>query len=189
MINLKTLFLLLPVLLLPAHCATGQVIQANQAVAITIQGVPENDRATINGSYPVGQNGNINMPYIGAVRAAGMLPEQLAANLQSQYRNAGIYTSPTFQVVGDDRGKEIARQIVTVGGDVRSPGPIPFNNGLTLWQAIQAAGGENEFGSIKRVRLFRDGKAMQYDLRKVENMQTELRPGDTIQILRKRPFE
>jgi polysaccharide export outer membrane protein len=164
--------------------ALAQTIQTNQAITISIQGVPERDRATINNTYPVSQSGTINMPYIGTVRAAGLLPEQLAASLQAQYRNAQIYSSPTFQVIATS-SDTIVNQIVTVGGDVRRPGPVPFTNGITLWQALQAAGGETEFGSIRRVRLFRDGNTREYDLRKPEQMQIRLRPNDTIQVPRK----
>jgi polysaccharide export outer membrane protein len=186
--NLKNLIPLILAMVLPALPVAAQLIQANQAVTISIQGVPERDRANINGSYPVGQNGTINMPYIGFVRAAGILPEQLAVNLQAQYRNGGIYDNPTFQVVASGIGGDIVKQVVTVGGDVRRPGQVPFNNGLTLWQALQAAGGETEFGSIKKVRLFRSGNMREYDLRKPEQMQIPLQPDDTIQVPRKGPF-
>lgn len=183
--NYKTFFLLLLAVIMPALPAFSQTIQANQAITITIQGVQERDQATINNTYPVSQSGTINMPYIGTVRAAGLLPEQLAARLQSQYRSAQIYTRPTFQVIADSSGGNIVSQTVTVGGDVRRPGPVPFSNGLTLWQAVQAAGGENEFGSIRRVRLIRDGNLREYDLRKPEDMQLRLSPRDTIQVPRK----
>jgi len=182
---MKRFLILLLAAMFVAVPAFGQTIQANSALMITIQGVPERDRSTINNTYPVSQSGTINMPYIGTVRAAGMLPEQLASSLQAHYRNAQIYTSPTFQVVSDSAGVNIANQIITVGGDVRSPGAKPFTNGMTLWQAVQAAGGENEFGSIRRVRLFRDGTTREYDLRKPDQMQIRLRPNDTVQVPRK----
>lgn len=187
--SLHSFLVLLLAVMLPSLTASGQnAIEANQAIAITIQGVQAKDSATINNSYPVSQSGSINMPYIGHVRAAGLLPDQLATKLESEYKKAGIYTNPTFQVVASDLGRDIVTQTVTVGGDVRSPGQIPFTNRLTLWQAVQAAGGENEFGSIKRVRVIRDGKLRQYDLRKPDHMQIPLRPNDAIQVPRKGPF-
>lgn len=125
------------------------------------------------------------MPYLGQVRAAGMLPEQLAASLQAQYKNAEIYTNPTFQVISDNVGGGVTQQVVHIGGYVGSPGPKPFRNGLTIWQALQSAGGENAFGSIRRVRLFRDGTMKQLDLRKHEDMQVLLQPNDTIEVPQK----
>ena len=182
--NLRPLFVILFAALAAALPVAAQRIEANQAVSISVQGVPDADRSTINSTYPVSQNGTINMPYIGQVRAAGLLPEQLAANLQSQYRSAQIYTNPTFQVIATS-SDDIVQQVVHVGGYVGRPGSVPYRNGLTLWQAIQSAGGENAFGSIRRVRLFRGGESKQYDLRNQEAMQIPLRPNDTIEVPQK----
>lgn len=162
----------------------GQVIEANQAITISVQGVPDVERGMINNTYPVAQNGTINMPHIGPVRAAGLLPEQLALSLQSHYRNAEIYTNPTFQVIATS-SDTIVQQVVHMGGYVRSAGPKPFRNGLTLYQALQAAGGANEFGSIRRVILYRDGVARRFDLRTEEAMHFQLRPNDTIEVPQK----
>lgn len=182
--NIRKSLTILFVAIVAVLPVSAQVIETNQAVTISVQSVPDADRSTINGTYPVGQNGTINMPYIGQVRAAGLLPEQLAANLQSQYRNAQIYTNPTFQVIATS-SDDIVQQIVTVGGYVGRPGPVQYRNGMTLWQAIQAAGGENAFGSIRRVRLYRGSESREYDLRNQEAMQIPLRPNDTIEVPQK----
>ncbi len=183
--TVKTILAILVVAISTSGYGLAQLIQPNSAVTISIQGVPDTDRSTINNTYPVSQAGMINMPYIGQIRASGMLPEQLAASLQSQYRNAEIYTNPTFQVIADNVGGGVTQQVVHIGGYVGRPGPVPFRNGLTLWQALQSAGGENTFGSIRRVRLFRDGVVKQYDLRNHEHMQIILRPNDTIEVPQK----
>jgi len=183
--NTRLLILSVATLCVSLGQAAAQLIQPNSAVTISIQNVPDSERASINNTYPVSQSGTINMPHIGPVRASGMLPEQLAANLQNQYRNAQIYTNPTFQVIADNVGGGVTQQVVHVGGYVGRTGPVPFRNGLTLWQAVQAAGGENAFGSIRRVRLFRDGTMRQYDLRKHEHMHVLLRPEDTIEVPQK----
>lgn len=165
--------------------ASAQLIQPNTAVTISVQGVPADDRTAINHTYPVSQSGTINMPYIGQVKASGMLPEQLAATLQNLYKNAEIYTNPTFQVIADDVGGDVTRQVVHIGGFVNKPGPVPYRNGLTIWQALQSAGGENAFGSIRRVRLFRDGNMRQYNMRDQNDMEVLLRPNDTIEVPQK----
>ena len=59
-------------------------IQAGRAINITIAGVPDAEKAQITNAYPVSDNGVINMPYIGQVRAAGLRNEQLAAILESR---------------------------------------------------------------------------------------------------------
>ncbi len=182
--NIKSLFTVLIVAFAVMLPATSQTIQPKQAVTINVQGVPDEDRSRINGNYPVSQNGNVNMPFIGQVRASGLLPEQLATSLQSRYRDAGIYSNPTFQVFASSDAI-IVQQVVHVGGYVNRSGPVQYQSGMTLWQAIQAAGGENAFGSIYRVQLFRGGESRQYNLTNPEAMRIPLRPNDMIDVPQK----
>lgn len=173
-------------IMLFAFCAASlpsfSQIEAGTSVQITIMGVPVEEKGKIDALYPVFNNGTINLPYIGIIRAAGMQPENLAAAIQNAYKNAEIYTNPTVQVISTTEGAGVREQLVHVGGEVRRPGPIKFNNNLTLYQAIQAAGGESEFGSIRRVILYRSGKSQTVDLRESANKSISLRPEDTIEV-------
>ena len=164
-------------------------IQAGKSVSISILGVPPEEKGRIDGAYPVADNGTINMPFIGAVRAAGLKPEVLAAALEARYRGAQIFRSPTFQVVSDTEGAALDESVVHLGGQVGRPGPVKYQRGLSLWQAIQAGGGPTPFGTLKRVQLLRGGKQRQYDLTKLENMQITLEPNDSIEVPQKRPWE
>ena len=76
----------------------------------------------------------------------------------------------------------------TVGGQVRRPGPIKHYRGVSLYAAIQAAGGATEFGAVNRVKILRNGKATLHDLRKDEQKLTELEPGDVIEVPQKNIF-
>lgn len=182
--NLKKLILAFVSLLLLSVTAQAQ-IQAGKAINITISGVPDQDKTTITGVYPVSDGGMINMPFIGLVRAAGMDNQSLANALQSRYRGAGIYTNPTIQVMYNDQTGKLDQETVTVGGQVGRPGPVPFSKELTLWQAIQAAGGATPFGSMYRVKLFRDGNQKTYDLTKAQFMRVPLQRNDTIEVPQK----
>jgi len=186
--NFKTLIATFAI----ALCMLGQVfsqIEAGKAVSIAIRGVPPEEQGRINGDYTVADNGNINMPYIGQVRAAGLKPEHLAASLESLYKNAQIYNNPTFQVVANVQGAGLDEEVVTVGGQVGRPGPVKFQRGLTLWQAIQTAGGPTAFGTLKRVKVTRSGKQRQYDVTKLEAQQIPLESKDTIEIPHKGIFD
>ena len=162
-------------------------IQAGKAIQITISGVPSEEKGRIDGIYPVSDAGYINMPFIDAVLAAGKRNEDLAASLQARYRSAGIYTNPTIQVISN-RGDSIDEQTVYIGGQVRATGPKAFTQGLTLYQAIQAAGGATEFGSMKRVKLLRGGRQTMYDLTKLQFMNVPVQPNDTIEVPQKTMF-
>ncbi len=160
-------------------------IEAGKSINITITNVPDEDRATINGVYPVSESGYINMPFLDQVRAAGLRNEELAASLQSRYKAAGIYTNPTIQVISNMVGVRPNEEIVTVGGHVRKTGPVPYAKELTLWGAIQAAGGATEFGSMRRVKVIRSGKQKIYDVTKPEFQQIRLERNDTIEVPQK----
>jgi protein involved in polysaccharide export with SLBB domain len=187
--NLRTSFAaLLTSLMLVIPAFPQAEIKAGKAIQITIQGVPVAEKAKVDGLYPVGVNGTINMPFLNQpIRAAGLRPEQLAQSIQSAYIREQIYRNPTVQVFGSD-GEAIDVQQVHVGGRVKAPGPTKFVEGLTLWQAIQAAGGATEFGSMKRVKLYRGKSQNQYDLTQPKFMQIPLKPGDTIEVPQKGPF-
>ena len=159
-------------------------IQAGKAIQITISGVPSEEKGRIDGIYPVSDSGFINMPFIGAVHAAGSRNEDLQASLQARYKSAGIYNNPTIQVISKS-GDKIDEQLVYLGGQVRAPGPKAFIQGLTLYQAIQASGGPTEFGSMKRVKLFRGGRQTMYDLTKAQFMNVPVQPNDTIEVPQK----
>lgn len=163
--------------------AFGQ-IQAGKAVQVTISGVPPEEKVRIDGIYPVSEAGLINMPFIDQVRAAGLRNEDLAVALQNRYKSAGIYTNPTIQVISKFTDR-IDEQVVYLGGQVRKTGPVPFVQGLTLYQAVQAGGGPTEFGSIKRVKLFRGGSQKLYDLTQAQFMRIPLEPNDTIEVPQK----
>jgi polysaccharide export outer membrane protein len=160
-------------------------IEAGTSVQIIIMGVPVEEKAKIDAMYPVSHSGTVNLPYIGVMRAAGLAPETLAVSIQNAYKAAEIYSSPTIQVVSTLEGAGVKEEMVHVGGQVRRPGPVKYNNNLTIFQAIQAAGGATEFGSMKRVVLFRQGKPKTYDVSDPKFMMIQLQPDDTIDVPQK----
>ncbi len=161
-------------------------IEAGTSVQITIMGVPLEEKGKVDAMYPVSANGTVNLPYIGVLRAAGLAPEALAASIQNAYKSAEIYTSPTIQVISTAEGGGVKKELVVVGGFVRRPGPVEYNNNLTLYQAIQNAGGATEFGSLKRVTLYRAGKPRTIDVSDPKSMNTPLFPDDTIDVPQKK---
>lgn len=184
--NFRSFVVLVVTLASFATGALGQ-IQAGRAIQISVSGVPGEEKGRIDAIYPVSESGMINMPFIGQVRASGLRAEQLASILEQRFRAAEIYTSPTFQVI-DSSSKSIEQKVVTIGGQVRKTGPVPFNSNLTLYQAIQNAGGPTEFGSMYRVKLYRNGKQTEYDLTEGDAMNVILESGDTIEVPQKNAF-
>lgn len=180
-LNIKSLAICLLALVTLVSPAFSQ-IEAGTSVQITIMGVPGEEKSKIDSMYPVSEGGTVNLPFIGTMRAAGLRPEALAASIQNAYKSAEIYTDPTIQVVWTTEGGGVRQQVVHVGGFVRKTGPVIFQRNLTIWQAVQAAGGANEFGSLRRVKLYRAGKTQTYDIDNQQFKQIPLQPDDTLEI-------
>jgi polysaccharide export outer membrane protein len=181
---MKKLFLTFLSLLVSLLPVVSQ-IEAGNSVQITIMGVPLEEKSKIEGIYPVSESGTVNLPYIGAVRAAGSKPESLALTIQAAYRSAEIFTNPTIQVISNAAGANVVQQLVHVGGQVRRTGPVQFQKDLTIYQAVQSAGGATEFGSLKRVKLYRNGKTQTLDLTNPQMMRMPLEPNDTLEVPQK----
>ena len=75
--------------------------------------------------------------------------------------------------------------VVTVGGQVCRPGPLPLSSGATLFTAIERAGGPTPFGSMKRVKLYRGGTIRVFDVTQPEHRSEPLLPNDTIEVPQK----
>jgi len=179
---MKTLLIFLSALFL-SFTAQAQ-IKANQTLQIQIQGVPPGEQARLNAQYQVSSSGYITMWQIGQIRAAGKTKSQLAASIASAYKAREIYTSPTFQVIAPDESNLVAKTF-TVGGQVKAPGPKPYRDGLTLFEAVQAAGGETAFGAVNRTKLFRRGKVYTYNLKNDKHKGVKVYAADTIEVPQK----
>lgn len=176
------ILLTLAALFMQVHAQTS--INAGRAIEIQIRGVPAEEMQRVNGQYPVSGSGYVRMPYIGNVQAAGKSPNSLAASIEAAYKSAQIYTNPSVQVFATS-DETLAEHIVTIGGYVRRPGPVKYMPGLTLYQAVQAGGGANEFGSMKRVTLIRNGKLREYNLHDTRSKGVRVEPNDTIEVPQK----
>ena len=110
-----------------------------------------------------------------------MKPDVLARKIESAYKAAEIYTTPTIQILADSGDRLVVQQI-TVGGKVRQPGPKAYSRNMTLYDAIMAAGGPTEFGAMNRVKLYRNGKAYTYDLNQASHKLLKVFPRDTIDV-------
>jgi len=182
-IKMKTILLIVFALAASLQFTAAQTkILKNSVIEIAVMGVPPGEQARINAEYPVDSNGNIRMWGIGSVSAAGLSSTALSQKIESAYKAVQIYTSPTI-LVRTNSGTERITEQVTLAGSVNRPGPIAWANGMTLAQALAAAGGPTTFGTTKRVTIYREGK--KYALSPLTNDQHKLEkiyPSDTIEV-------
>jgi protein involved in polysaccharide export with SLBB domain len=185
--NLKSISTSLFAILALASTGLAQ-IEAGKSIQIFIMGVPAEEKGKIDALYPVSEGGTVNLPFIGKIQASGMSDEGLASAIQNAYRSAQIYNNPTIQVISTGKGSSVDQEVVHLGGQVRGTGAKPFQKNLTIYQAVQAAGGATEFGSLKRVKLIRNGKSRVFDLTQDQFKNVPLEPNDTIEVPQKNMF-
>lgn len=160
-------------------------LSPGEQIQVVIRGVPADEQAKINGNYRVGDSGGVRLPMLGEpVSAKGLTPEQFARQAEAAYRNAGIYRHPAIEVETIQGGDQKAAAVVSVGGQVRKAGETPFRKDLTVIQAIDAAGGRNDFGG-RNVMLIRQGRQYCLDFDKLSHKSIRLKPGDSLQVEQK----
>jgi polysaccharide biosynthesis/export protein len=136
-------------------------------------------------TVPVRPDGKISMPLLNDVRAAGLTPNQLAAQITTSLKK--FVTDPQVTVIVT----QINSQRVYILGEVTRTGAYPLLPGMTVLQALSSAGGFTQFANRKKIYMFRmeNGKQVKYpfDYKAVINgKQTEenveLKAGDTIVV-------
>lgn len=115
---------------LPAPDAGPYRLRVGDLVAVKFWGNEE-----LDDEQRIRPDGRISMPFVDEMQAAGLTPEQLDAKLTEAY--ASELARPNVTVIV----REVAPPTVYVGGEVGAQGAIPWNDGMTLFRALQAAGG------------------------------------------------
>lgn len=177
----RLLFLLLPGIASPL--AAG--LEAGEQINLTIRGVDPAEQQKISGVYRVGESGGVRLPLLDELLTArGLTPEQFARAAEGAYKKAGIYARPAIEVETLQGKYQQAPAVISVGGQVRRAGDSPFRKDMTVIQAIDAAGGRNDFGG-RNLLLIRAGKQYCLDFSNLGHKNIVLRPGDSIQVEQK----
>ncbi|MCX6875158.1 MAG: polysaccharide biosynthesis/export family protein [Verrucomicrobia bacterium] len=165
-------------------------VEIGDSLKLTIRGVPNDEQQQVNGTYRVGETGALRLPLLTErLPVRGLSADEIATAAENAYRSAGIYKKPTIEVEvisGPDQREGAA--VVSVGGQVGRAGGVPYRKGLTLMQALHAAGDRNAFGG-RNINVFRGKKVIRLDYRKAEHKNFELLPEDSIIVDPKGAFE
>lgn len=160
--------------------ATEATFRPGDTIELRIGGVPPQETQLITGPYTVDDEGFINLPHVGKVRAAGLSQAALQRAVEGAYRSGEVYTNPTITIT-----VPTTLRFVNVSGDVRSPRRVEYTSDLTVLGAISAAGGFTDYANQRQVRLLRDGRVQIVDVRAVRSNPTldiKLLPGDQIEV-------
>jgi polysaccharide export outer membrane protein len=95
--------------------------------------------ADLSKTVEVDDNGNIALPLLGEVPAAGKTADELQEDLRSKL-SAKYLQDPQVTVIV----KETNSRRYTISGSITTPGVYPLKTGTTLLQTIATAGGLKE---------------------------------------------
>jgi polysaccharide export outer membrane protein len=134
----------------------------------------------------VSQSGKVTVPHLGSVEVAGRTVEEVRDDLFVPY-DENYYVDPHIDVVV----LSYAERSVTVIGKVNRQGLVPFpsEKGLTLMEAIAAAGGWSadrlaDKGNVSITRTTDEGEkvVLEIDARKISTTDYPLMEGDLINV-------
>jgi len=130
----------------PSQTDGEQPLSANDVLIVDVFQVDNLDR-----TVQVDATGNISLPLIGQVKAAGRTARQLEQEIELAY-GARYLQSPDVTIFV----KESIGQRITIDGEVAKAGIYPVSSNSTLLDAIALAGGFREIADVSKVFVYRN---------------------------------
>jgi polysaccharide export outer membrane protein len=127
----------------------------------------------LTNTYAIDAGGSITMPLIGAVRARGLTPAGLAAEITGKLRN-GYIREPSVAVEIE------AYRPFFILGEVAAPGQYPYVPNMSVESAVAIAGGFSPRAKRDRVTLTHTDASG--SVRVVVPLGTPISPGDTVLV-------
>lgn len=127
----------------------------------------------------IDEHGEISLPLVGRIPAAGSTPSELAERIEANY-------VPRFYV-RSSANVSVAARFFYVGGEIRGPGRFPWTEDVTVLKAVNTAGGFTEYANRSRIEILRGDQKIAVDFEKVRRNPADdvpLRPGDSIWVPR-----
>jgi polysaccharide biosynthesis/export protein len=117
-------------------------------------------------TVPVRPDGKITAPLVGDIAAAGRTPDEVGKDIQDKL--SAFVRDPRVAVILTDLRSHEYLSRIRVTGAVKQPISIPYRQGMTVLDAVLAAGGITEFAAPDRSDLYRrgaDGGTRNYPVR------------------------
>jgi polysaccharide export outer membrane protein len=143
-------------------------LDTGDKVKVTVYG--EDD---LSGEFDVDGSGNVRLPLIGQVRAAGLSLHEFEVAIEAKLAN-GYLVNPKVSV-----GVSSYRPF-TILGEVNKPGEYPYENGMTVLNAVALGGGYTYRADKDNVYIRRKGA--QSEVKMPADDSTAVYPGDTVRV-------
>jgi protein involved in polysaccharide export with SLBB domain len=127
----------------------------------------------LSGEFVVNADGNLSLPLIGDVAAAGRTTGEIRKDIEDKLAN-GYLKSPQVSI------DVLVFRPYFILGEVNKPGDYPYTPGLTVLKAVATANGFTYRADEKHVYLKHPGQASETKYPITSDL--PLGPGDTIRI-------
>jgi protein involved in polysaccharide export with SLBB domain len=137
----------------------------------------------LSDTFRVASDGTIDYPLLGTVQVDGLTPSQVVKVIETGLREGDFLKTPHVSILV----KEYQSKKISVFGQVKKPGTFPYQDGMSVVEAISLAGGFTSMARKNDTTVIRtiDGEKKRFKVPVQEIGQGEtanftLRTGDII---------
>ncbi|MBK8175537.1 MAG: polysaccharide export protein [Rhodospirillales bacterium] len=152
----------------PTEDISGYKLDSGDKIKVTVFGHED-----LSGEFEVDGTGNVSLPLIRDVKAAGLTARQLEKTIAERL-------SPDYLLNPSVSVEVLNYRPFYIYGEVTKPGSYPFVNGMTVITAVAMAGGFTYRARTSRVHIIRadDESRTPVDA----DRDTAVLPGDVIEV-------
>lgn len=129
---------------------------------------------TLTNVYMLDEDGNINVPLIGKIKAGGQTKGAVQQMIADALAGGGFQTKPYVTVEIE------ALRPIYINGEVGAPGSFAYQPSLDVFQAVALAGGYTPRASKSKILVTRTKNGSKFRFYADEN--TPVWPGDSIMV-------
>ncbi|MES2504696.1 MAG: polysaccharide biosynthesis/export family protein [Myxococcota bacterium] len=104
----------------------------------------------LSGPHQISSEGTIRLPLIGTLLVSGLAPEEASDLIASEYKKKYLKNPEVAVFVQQSNSRKIY-----LLGEVKTPGPYPYEDNMTLIGAIAKAGGPTPLAAANRTIISR----------------------------------
>jgi protein involved in polysaccharide export with SLBB domain len=143
----------------------------------------------LNFTQKISPDGNIVVPNIGPIHLSGLQIREAKSRIRKSFSRiySDLSSAQPGTFINVSIGKTRTIQ-VNVMGEVAVPGTYSLTSFATVFNALYSAGGINEIGSLRDIKVFRGGKTIatidvyNYLLKGDNSSDISLREGDMVKV-------
>lgn len=151
-----------------ANLQTAYMLGTGDKLHINVYGQTE-----LNGDYVVDATGNLQLPLVGEVHAAGLTIAEFQKQLTIKLAD-GYFVNPNVNV------DVVNYRPFYIIGQVAKPGEYPYVNGMSILNAVALAGGYTSRADESEAYIRRNGASKEVQVPADET--TKVMPGDIIRV-------